>query len=99
MATKLFIGKLSFDTTDTSLLNLFKPYGQITSATVVLDKVTNRSRGFGFVEMDELKSAENAIKELDGSEFEGQRIIVNRANPPKKFNDRAGQPSGYQRSW
>lgn len=99
MATKLFVGKLSFDTTDASLLELFKTYGDVVSATVIMDKVSNRSRGFGFVEMSDVKAAQNAIKELDGKDFEGQNIIVNPANPPRQVNDRTGRDSGYRRSW
>lgn len=99
MATKLFVGKLSFDTTDSTLLDLFKQFGDVTSATVVMDKMTNRSRGFGFVEMNELKAAQSAMKELDGKEFEGQNIIVNAANPPRQANDRTGRDSGFKRSW
>jgi len=99
MAIKLFVGKLSFETTDASLLELFKPYGDVTSAAVVMDKVSNRSRGFGFVEMPDLKAGQNAIKELDGKEFEGQTIIVNTANPPRQANERAGRDAGYKRSW
>lgn len=99
MATKLFVGKLSFDTTDSTLLELFKQYGDVVSASVVMDKVTNRSRGFGFVEMSDLKAAQTAMKELDGKEFEGQNIIVNPANPPRQPNDRTGRDSGYKRSW
>ncbi len=99
MTTKLFVGKLSFDTTNASLLELFKQYGEVTSATVILDKITNRSRGFGFVEMSDLKAAQNAIKELDGKEFEGQNIIVNTAKPPRESNDRTGRDAGYRRSW
>lgn len=99
MAIKLFVGKLSFDTTNASLLELFKTYGDVVSATVIMDKVTNRSRGFGFVEMSDLKAAQNAIKELNGKDFEGQNIIVSTANPPRQANDRTGRPGGYQRSW
>lgn len=100
MATKLFVGKLSFDTTDATLLELFKQYGDVVSATVIMDKITNRSRGFGFVEMDDLKAAQNAIKELDGKEFEGQTIIVNTAKPPQQSGDRTSRGAGsYRRSW
>lgn len=100
MATKLFVGKLSFDTTEASLQELFKTYGDVVSTAVVMDKFTNRSRGFGFVEMAELKAAQNAIKELNGKEFEGQNIVVNTANPPREHsNDRRGRDSGFRRSW
>lgn len=99
MAIKLFVGKLSFDTTNASLLELFKQYGDVTSAEVIFDKISNRSRGFGFVEMSDLKAAQNAMKELNGKEFEGQNIIVNTANPPRDSNSSGGRQSGYRRSW
>lgn len=99
MTTKLFVGRLSFDTTNAALLELFKTYGEVTSASVVMDRMTNRSRGFGFVEMSNLKAAQNAIKELNGKEFEGRAIIVNTANPPSQTNNRTGQGDGYRRSW
>lgn len=99
MATKLFVGKLSFDTTDASLLTLFKTYGEVTSAVVILDRDSKQSRGFGFVEMNDLKAAQTAIKELDGKEFEGRTIAVSAANPPRQANERTGRDSGYRRSW
>jgi len=99
MATKLFVGKLSFDTTDASLLELFKAHGDVTSAVVIMDKVSNRSRGFGFVEMNDPEAAKKAIEELNGKDFEGQTIIVSPANPPRQANDHTGRSGGYQRSW
>ena len=99
MATKLFVGKLSFDTTDASLLELFKSYGAVESATILTDRESNRSRGFGFVEMSDDSAAQNAIKELDGKEFEGRNIVVNVANPPRQTNERSGKSAGYRRSW
>jgi len=98
MTTKLFVGKLSFNTTDASLLELFKTYGDVASAIVLKDRITNRPRGFGFVEMNDLKAAQNAIKELDGKDFEGQNIIVNTARP-REDNDRTGRSAGFRRSW
>lgn len=100
MATKLFVGKLSFDTTNASLLELFKQYGEVTEATIIYDKVTRTSRGFGFVEMNSTADAQNAIKELDGKEFEGRTIVVNVATPPTQSSDnRNNQGAGHRRSW
>jgi len=99
MATKLFVGKLSFDTTNSTLLELFKTFGEVTSADVIIDKATNQSRGFGFVEMNDLKAAQTAIKELDGKEFEGRQIVVSAANPPRQQSDRGGREAGARRSW
>lgn len=99
MATKLFVGKLSFDTTSESLQKLFEQYGTVSSSAIIIDKMTNRSRGFGFIEFEDLKAAQTAIKELDGKDFEGRSIVVNAANPPKTSNDRTGRDAGYRRSW
>jgi RNA recognition motif-containing protein len=81
MATKLFVGKLSFNTTDESLERLFKEYGTVTSAQVIMDRDTNRSKGFAFVEMEDQTAAQAAINALDGKEFEGRVIVVNVAKP------------------
>lgn len=81
MATKLFVGKLSFDTTNDSLQALFAQYGTVTSAQVIIDRSTNQSKGFGFVEMEDQAAAQAAINALDGKEFEGRMIIVNVARP------------------
>jgi RNA recognition motif-containing protein len=99
MATKLFVGKLSFDTTDATLLELFKPYGEVISADVIIDKISNRSRGFGFVEMADLKAAQKAIEELNDKEFEGRTIVVSTANPPRQQGDDSRRDAGYRRSW
>lgn len=81
MATKLFVGKLSFDTTNDSLQTKFAQYGKVISAQVITDRDTNRSKGFGFVEMEDQAAAQAAIKDLDGQEFEGRSIVVNVAKP------------------
>ena len=81
MATKLFVGKLSFDTTNDSLQALFAQYGKVASAQVVMDRGTNQSKGFGFVEMEDQAEAQAAINALDGKEFEGRVIVVNVARP------------------
>ncbi len=81
MATKLFVGKLSFDTTNDSLQTLFAQYGKVVSAQVIMDRDTNRSKGFAFVEMEDQAAAQAAINALDGKEFEGRTIVVNVAKP------------------
>ncbi len=81
MATKLFVGKLSFDTTDASLNDLFAQYGVVVSAQVATDRDSQRSKGFGFVEMESQEAAQAAINALDGKEFEGRIIVVNVARP------------------
>jgi RNA recognition motif-containing protein len=81
MATKLFVGKLSYDTTDSSLQALFAQYGTVISASVINDRDTSRSKGFAFVEMESAEAAQAAINALDGKEFEGRSIVVNVARP------------------
>ena len=98
MATKLFVGKLSFNTTNDSLQALFATYGTVVSAQVIMDRGTNQSKGFGFVEMESAEAAQAAINALDGKEFEGRTIVVNVARPredrPQGGNDFRG---GFQR--
>ena len=81
MATKLFVGKLSFNTTDDTLRALFAQHGVVTSAQVIIDRDTRQSKGFGFVEMEDQAAAQAAINALDGNEFEGRSIVVNVARP------------------
>jgi len=80
MATKLFVGGLSWDTTDNSLRNFFSSAGKVISANVIKDKYTGRSRGFGFVEMSTEEEAEEA-KKLNGQVLDGRNISVNDARP------------------
>lgn len=96
MATKLFVGKLSFNTTDASLEALFAEYGKVISARVATDRETDRSRGFGFVEMEDDAAAQKAIKDLDGKEFEGRIIVVNVARPREDRPQQGGFRGGFQ---
>lgn len=100
MATKLFVGKLSFDTTSESLEALFAQYGKVTSAQVIIDRGSNQSKGFGFVEMEDQAAAQAAINALNGKEFEGRTIVVNIARPREdrpQNNGGHGFRSGFQR--
>lgn len=81
MAKKLFVGGLSWDTTDASLSQLFSQIGPVISATVITDRYTGRSKGFGFVEMQNDEDAERAKRELNGQMFEGRAIAVSEARP------------------
>jgi RNA recognition motif-containing protein len=98
MAVKLYVGKLSFDTTNDSLQARFAEFGTVVSAQVITDRDTNQSKGFGFVEMETQEEAQAAIKALDGKEFEGRTIVVNVARPredrPQGNNNFRG---GFQR--
>ncbi len=83
MAKRLFVGGLPFTTTDVELKELFSKIGEVESATVVMDRATNRSKGFGFVEMKSEEDAQKAIKELSETELGGRKIVVKEAYPPK----------------
>jgi RNA recognition motif-containing protein len=89
MSKNLYVGNLSFKVTSDSLRALFEQYGTVTSASVVTDRETSRSRGFGFVEMD--GGAEAAIHALDGKDVDGRKLTVNEARP------RAERTSGGRR--
>jgi RNA recognition motif-containing protein len=90
---KLFVGNFSFSTTEAELQSLFAPYGTIESVTVVTDRQTGRSRGFGFVEMSDRGEAEKAIEALNGKEFSGRTLNVNEARPK---TDNGGFRGGRQ---
>lgn len=92
---KLFVGSLSWDTTNQSLQDFFAQVGTVTSATVIVDKFTNRSRGFGFVEMPNDDEAQKAIDELNGKELDGRAIVVNEARPMERRDDNRG---GFNRN-
>lgn len=81
MATKLYVGKISYGTTSDSLKEAFSQAGTVVSANVIIDKMTGKSRGFGFVEMSTEKEAKAAIDMFDGQELDGRVIAVNEARP------------------
>jgi len=91
MNKKLFVGGLSWDTTDQGLREAFARFGEISEAKVITDRETGRSRGFGFVTFEESSAAENAISEMDGTELDGKTIKVNEA---QERNDRGGGGGG-----
>jgi RNA recognition motif-containing protein len=88
---KLYVGNLSFDTSSVDLQELFSTIGTVETATVVEDRDTGRSRGFGFVEMASREDGEKAIEELNGTEHQGREIKVNEAKPRE---DRGGRGGG-----
>ena len=92
MAKKLYIGSLSYDTTDESLRNAFSQAGAVESAAVLMDKMSGRSRGFGFVEMANDEDAQKAIEMWNGKELDGRTIIVNEARP---MTDRPARSGGF----
>lgn len=89
----MYVSNLGFQITDDDLRNLFTTYGEVSSAKVVTDKITGKSRGFGFVEMPEQNDAENAIKNLSGSAIEGRTIVVSEAKP-RSSNSFSGNSGG-----
>jgi RNA recognition motif-containing protein len=87
---KLYVGGLAYSVTDKELDELFAQHGSVTSATVIKDRDSGQSKGFGFVEMSELKEAQTAIKELNGKEVSGRSIVVNQARPQEDRRPRSG---------
>jgi len=83
MAKKLYVGNLPYQTTDEDLSQAFGAHGSVTSATVIMDKFSGRSKGFGFVEMASDDEAQAAIDAMNGQDFGGRNIVVNEARPPK----------------
>lgn len=77
MAKKLYVGNLSYSTTEESLNGLFAQFGEVVSTVVIKDRATGQSKGFGFVELADEAAADKAIEEWNGKEFEGRRIRVN----------------------
>lgn len=81
MAKKLFVGSLPYSTTQEELQNLFADAGEVASVTIISDRETGRSRGFGFVEMADDEGAKKAIEMFHNKEFNGRNLIVNEARP------------------
>jgi cold-inducible RNA-binding protein len=81
MAMKLYVGGLAYSVTDDELRDFFASEGNVVSAVVIKDKFSGQSKGFGFVEMEDLKEGQNAIKNLNGKELNGRSVMVNQARP------------------
>jgi cold-inducible RNA-binding protein len=100
---KLYVGNLSFQTTEGALEELFAQYGTVTEAMLVMDKMTQRPRGFGFVTMGSAEEAQKAIEALNGKNVDGRNLIVNEARPreeraPRRdFGGGGGGGGGGQR--
>lgn len=89
MNNKIFVGNLSFNTTENDLQDMFAPHGTVLEANLMMDRMTNRSRGFGFVTMSTETEAQTAISALNGSSVEGRSLTVNVARP------REERPAGF----
>jgi cold-inducible RNA-binding protein len=94
LARKLYVGGLSFDTTDESLRAFFEQVGKVDSASVVTDRFSGRSRGFGFVEMATAAEARKAIAELTGKTLDGRTVTVDEARPPQQRGGGGGRRPG-----
>ena len=98
MQNKLFVGNLSWGTTDESLLAVFSEIGEVVEAKVIVDKFKNRSKGFGFVTMATDELAQTAVEQLNGKEVDGREINVSIAKPPREDggyrNDRGNDNGG-----
>ena len=81
MTNKVYVGNLSFDTTEDALKDLFAKAGKIDSVSIIIDKFSGRSKGFAFVEMSSEEEAKKAIETLNGKELDGRNIVVNEAKP------------------
>ncbi len=91
----IYVSNLSFNVTDDDLQGFFSTYGEVTSARVITDKFTQRSKGFGFVEMSDDAAASKAIAELDGSSADGRNIKVTEARPREERSSN----SSFQKRW
>jgi len=101
MSTKIYVGGLPFSATDQDLSDLFSKHGSVTSARVVSDRDTGRSRGFGFVEMATAEEAKAAISGLNGTTMDGRTLVVNEARPrePRSGGGGGGGYRGGRSSW
>ncbi len=97
MAMKLYVGGLAYAITEKELEELFATQGTVTSAVVIKDRDTGQSKGFGFVEMADIKEGQNAIKELNGKEVSGRAIMVNEARPQE--DRRSGGGGSFRKSY
>jgi RNA recognition motif-containing protein len=110
VAVNIYVGNLSFDVTEDELREQFAAFGQVSSVSLIKDKFTGKSRGFGFVEMADATQAQNAIQALNGKDFKGRSLTVNPARPREERSggggdrgrggygsDRRGGPGGQRR--
>ena len=103
----IYVSNIPFKASDNELRELFEAYGEVTSAKIIIDRETQRSRGFGFVEMPDDASAKQAMTELNGSDFLGKELSVNEARPKTDAprgsggygNRNNGGGGGYNKKW
>ena len=94
MNTKLYVGNISYQTTDSDLQDLFGQYGAVAEVDIIMDKFTNRPRGFAFVTMSSAEDAQRAVENLHGKELDGRNITVNEARAKEDRPARSGGGGG-----
>jgi RNA recognition motif-containing protein len=94
MSIKIYVGNLSFDSSEADLKGLFSTYGEVESAKIIVDQFTNRSRGFGFIEMTDREEGLKAIQALDSKDLGGRQLKVNEARPKTDSRSRKGGGGG-----
>jgi RNA recognition motif-containing protein len=94
MNTKLYVGNISYQTTDSDLQDLFGQYGAVAEVDIIMDKFTNRPRGFAFVTMASVEDAQRAVENLHGKELDGRNITVNEARAKEDRPARSGSGGG-----
>jgi RNA recognition motif-containing protein len=93
----IYVGNMNFNLSNDDLFNLFSQFGAVTSAKIINDKVTARSKGFGFVEMENDEEGRKAISSLNESEVQGRKLIVNEARPQEPRSGGGGGGGGYKK--
>jgi RNA recognition motif-containing protein len=96
MGAKLYVGNLSYSVVEEKLQELFAKHGNVVSARIITDKFSGRSKGFGFVEMGSEEEAQRATAALNGTDFEGRKLVVSEARPQQPREERGGG-GGYNR--
>ncbi|MBC8095097.1 MAG: RNA-binding protein [Akkermansiaceae bacterium] len=99
MSTKLFVGNLSFNTTENDLQDAFAAFGTVTETNLMMDRMTNRPRGFGFVTMSSAEEAQKAIDGLNGKDMDGRALTVNVAKPREERSGGGGGGGGGRREY
>jgi RNA recognition motif-containing protein len=95
VSKKLYVGNLTYNVNESDLEAMFSPFGSVQSAQVIVDRDTNRSKGFGFVEMGSDSEAQDAIQALNGREHDGRNLTVNEAKPREARSGGGGYGGGY----